>query len=113
MRRELTLSEQRHAHAALVQMQHEWAANHGLSLLAKPGYESLTLSAIRLPENVKGTDFVAAARQWLNVQLGPGYGPTRDEAFRIAAMGHTSESEMARILEGLSLILDNWSELQT
>ena len=98
-------------HKNLTNMQHKWASQHGLSLLAKPGYESLTVSAIQLPDHIKGPDFVNMAKTLLNVQLGPGYGDTRNEAFRIAAMGHTSETDMARILEGLSLILDNWNEL--
>lgn len=100
-------------HKNLTQMQQIWAQKHGLSLIAKPGYESLTLSAIQLPEHIKGPQFVALAKEHLNVQLGPGYGDTKDIAFRIAAMGHTSETNMQMILEGLSLILENWDELNT
>ncbi len=98
-------------HQTLIHMQHEWAKKNGLSLLAKPGYESLTVSAIRLPKGVAGPAFVKLAKTLLNVQLGPGYGPTRDEAFRIAAMGHTTTADMERILNGFTLILDNWSTL--
>lgn len=97
-------------HKNLTNMQHQWAQKHGLSLLAKPGYESRTVSAIQLPNHIKGSDFVALAKTLLNVQLGPGYGDTKDTAFRIAAMGHTSETDMARILAGLSLIIENWDE---
>ncbi len=99
-------------HHNLAQMQRDWATAHGLSLMAKPGYESLTVSAICLPDHISGSDFVARAKALLNVQLGLGYGDTRDRAFRIAAMGHTSEREMHRVLKGLSLILNNWSRLE-
>jgi alanine-glyoxylate transaminase/serine-glyoxylate transaminase/serine-pyruvate transaminase len=99
-------------HQNLSQMQHEWAKKHGLNLIAKPGYESLTVSAIYLPDHINGSDFVAKTRALLNVQLGPGYGDTKDAAFRIASMGHTSEADMERALKGLSLILDHWSELE-
>ncbi len=57
-------------------------------------------------------DPLAVVHDLLNVQLAPGYGPTRDRAFRIAAMGHTAEETMSRVLEGLSLILLNWAEIK-
>ena len=99
-------------HTALAQMQREWAGQHDLKVLAEPGSESPTVTAIFLPEGVTGPAFVAAARSLLNVQLAPGYGPTRDRAFRIAAMGTTSRDEMARTLKGLSLILESWAEVE-
>lgn len=99
-------------HQNLVHMQRDWARKHGLNLMAKPGYESLTVNAILLPDHISGSDFVDRAKKLLNVQLAPGYGDTRDKAFRIAAMGHTSERDMQRILKGLSLILNNWSKLE-
>ena len=99
-------------HQNLIHMQRDWARKHGLSLMAKPGYESLTVSAILLPDHISGSDFVDRAKKLLNVQLAPGYGDTRDKAFRIAAMGHTSERDMQRVLKGLSLILNNWSKLE-
>ncbi len=99
-------------HRNLASMHREWAAAHGLRLIAQPGYESLTVSAICLPRHVSGSAFVAKARALLNVQLGAGYGDTKDRAFRIAAMGHTSERDMQRVLEGLSLLLANWSQLE-
>ena len=99
-------------HQNLVHMQRDWARKHDLSLMAKPGYESLTVSAILLPDHILGSDFVDRAKKLLNVQLAPGYGDTRDKAFRIAAMGHTSERDMQRVLKGLSLILNNWSKLE-
>lgn len=99
-------------HQSLAHMQREWARKHHLNLIAKPGYESLTVNAIRLPDHISGSDFVDKVKKLLNVQLAPGYGDTRDKAFRIAAMGHTSECNMRRVLKGLSLILNNWSKLE-
>ena len=99
-------------HQSLAHMQREWAKKHDLSLIAKPGYESLTVSAILLPDHISGSDFVDRAKKLLNVQLAPGYGDTKDKAFRIAAMGHTSERDMRRVLKGLSLILNNWSKFE-
>ena len=98
-------------HRALSRMQRDWAQKRGLRVLAGAGFESPTVTAILLPEHIPGPSFVATARKLLNVQLAAGYGPTRDRAFRIAAMGHTSPEAMARVLEGLSLILDHWPEI--
>ena len=99
-------------HQSLALMQRDWARKHSLSLIAKPGYESLTVNAILLPDHISGSDFVDKAKKLLNVQLAPGYGDTKNQAFRIAAMGHTSERDMRRVLKGLSLILNNWSKLE-
>ena len=98
-------------HRALSQMQRDWAREHGLSLLAQPGFESPTVTAVCLPDGVSGPDFVAAARKRLNVQLAAGYGPTRDTTLRIAAMGCTSTALMAQVLDGLSLILGHWDDI--
>lgn len=100
-------------HRNLSKIQREWAEKQGLRLLARPGFESPTVTTIFLPESISGPDFVIAARDLLNVQLAPGYGPTANRAFRVAAMGHTSEKCMAQILEGLTLILDNWPEIHS
>ena len=110
MKREGDLRFKRHQSLAL--MQRDWARKHSLSLIAKPGYESLTVNAILLPDHISGSDFVDKAKKLLNVQLAPGYGDTKNQAFRIAAMGHTSERDMRRVLKGLSLILNNWSTLE-
>ena len=110
MKREGDQRFKRHQNLAL--MQREWARKHDLSLIAKPGYESLTVNAILLPDHISGSDFVDRAKKLLNVQLAPGYGDTKNQAFRIAAMGHTSERDMRRVLKGLSLILNNWSQFE-
>ena len=98
-------------HGQLAQMQRDWAAANGLKILAEPGYESPTVTAIHLPEGISGPDFVKAASTYLNIQLAPGYGTMRDTSFRIASMGHTTVEMMTRALKGLQLILQNWEEL--
>lgn len=95
-------------HRNLARMQRDWAEKHGLDLLAQPEYYSPTVTAILMPDSIPAPEFVRAAKTLLNVQIAPGYGPMRDRVIRIAAMGSTSESEMERVLEGLSLILDQW-----
>jgi aspartate aminotransferase-like enzyme len=98
-------------HRALTAMQHAWARSRGLSLLARPGFESASLSAISVPKGVTGPLLARAARKHLNADISPGYGPTADGYVRIAAMGTTSEAQMRRLLDGLSLLLDHWADV--
>ncbi|MDE2998614.1 MAG: aminotransferase class V-fold PLP-dependent enzyme [Gemmatimonadota bacterium] len=96
-------------HRDLARMQRDWAAKHGLGLLAQPEFYSPTVTTILMPDAIPATEFVHAAKTMLNVQIAPGYGPMRNTAIRIAAMGSTSESEMERFLAGLSLVFSNWT----
>ncbi len=93
-------------HRNLARMQRDWAKKHGLDLLAQPGFYSPTVTTILMPDSVPASEFVRDAKDLLNVQIAPGYGTMRDTAIRIAAMGNTSESDMERVLAGLSLILE-------
>jgi aspartate aminotransferase-like enzyme len=97
-------------HEALTAQQHVWAKDKGLALLSKPGFESPTLSTISVPDGITGPELTAAAKKYLNAQIAPGYGSTADGYIRIAAMGTTSEPEMKQLLEGLSLLLENWDQ---
>lgn len=96
-------------HRNLARMQRDWAGKHGLDLLAQPAFYSPTVTTILMPDSIPAAEFVQAAKNLLNVQIAPGYGPMRDTAIRIAAMGSTSESEMERFLAGLSQIIGNWA----
>jgi aspartate aminotransferase-like enzyme len=94
-------------HRNLARMQRDWAEKHGLDLLAQPGFYSPTVTTILMPDSVPASEIVHAAKNLLNVQIAPGYGPMRDTAVRMASMGTTSESDMERVLAGLSLILEH------
>ena len=96
-------------HRNLARMQRDWAGKHGLDLLAQPAFYSPTVTTILMPDSIPAAEFVHAAKNLLNVQIAPGYGPMQDTAIRIAAMGSTSESEMVRFLAGLSQIIGNWA----
>jgi aspartate aminotransferase-like enzyme len=98
-------------HKALTLQQHAWASDRGLALLAQPGFESPTLSAISLPTGVTGPELTAAAKRLLNVQITPGYGSTADGYIRIAAMGTTTEADMSQLLQGLGILLDRWDQV--
>jgi aspartate aminotransferase-like enzyme len=98
-------------HETLTAQQHAWAAGRGLALLSKPGFESPTLSTISVPAGVTGPELTVAAKKHLNAQIAAGYGSTADGYIRIASMGTTSEKEMEQLLNGLSLILENWDQI--
>ena len=99
-------------HKAIVNRHRGWAKGRGLTLLAKPGFESPTVSAISLPNGITGPALAARAKQHLNAQIAPGYGSTADGYIRIAAMGMTTVADTDRLLEGLGLLMDNWSEIE-
>jgi aspartate aminotransferase-like enzyme len=99
-------------HKAIVDRHRAWADGRGLSFLAKPGFESPTVSAISLPEGITGPALTAKAKELLNAQIAPGYGSTADGYIRIAAMGMTTVEETDRLLEGLGILIDNWHELE-
>ena len=99
-------------HKANVDRHRAWADGRGLSFLAKPGFESPTVSAISLPEGITGPALTAKAKELLNAQIAPGYGSTADGYIRIAAMGMTTVEETDRLLEGLGILIDNWHELE-
>ncbi|MBA3578638.1 MAG: alanine--glyoxylate aminotransferase family protein [Gemmatimonadaceae bacterium] len=63
-----------------------------VSIVARPGERSPTVSAIRLPPPLKPQGFATEVRR-LGYTLGAGYGALRDTTFRIGHMGdHTIES---------------------
>ncbi|MGI8619543.1 MAG: alanine--glyoxylate aminotransferase family protein, partial [Gemmatimonadaceae bacterium] len=64
----------------------------GISIVAREGERSPTVSAIRLPEGRTPSGFVTDVRR-LGFTLGGGYGALRDSTFRIGHMGdHTIET---------------------
>lgn len=89
-------------HRAMAERVRGWVSEHeGYGILAPPGARADTVTAITLPEGMKGTEVVAAAEAEGYV-VGTGYGKLRDRTFRIGHMGdHT-----LRGLEGCLAALD-------
>ena len=82
-------------HQAMADRTARWVdaqrARHGdsLGILAPPGARSPTVSALTLPERVRGADVVRAVAA-RGITVGGGYGRLRDRTFRIGHMGdHT------------------------
>jgi aspartate aminotransferase-like enzyme len=94
-------------HRAMAERCREWTeaegARWGLSLLAPEGRRSPTVTAVALPEGVRGSEVTKAlaARGWT---IAPGYGRLRDTTLRIGHMGdHT--------LDGLNALLAELEEV--
>jgi aspartate aminotransferase-like enzyme len=83
----------------------EWTETVGarweLAVLAPAGHRSPTVTAIRLPGTLKGTE-VAARMKTRGYTIGSGYGKMKDSTIRIGHMGdHTMDSldELLNVLE--------------
>lgn len=90
-------------HRAMMERCHRWTEERGsrwgLSLLAPEGCRSPTITAIGLPEALRGTEIARAleARGWV---IAPGYGKLKDSTIRIGHMGdHTVEGVDALLAE--------------
>ncbi|MQA88792.1 MAG: aminotransferase class V-fold PLP-dependent enzyme [Gemmatimonas sp.] len=78
-------------------------AAHGLSLFAPEGARSLTVTAISLPTDLRGTEITAKLKR-RGYTIGSGYGKLRDQTIRIGHMGdHT--------MEGLNQLLTELEEV--
>lgn len=79
-------------HLAMQQEVVEWTerlAERGISIVARPGERSPTVSAIRLPGGMTPRGFITEVRR-TGYTLGAGYGALKDTTFRIGHMGdHT------------------------
>jgi aspartate aminotransferase-like enzyme len=82
----------------------EWAgtfgARHGieLSILAPEGSRSPTVSAIVLPEQLRGPDVVAAVAE-RGFTIGAGYGKLKDRTIRIGHMGDHDTTTLRACLD--------------
>jgi aspartate aminotransferase-like enzyme len=77
-----------------------WAARHGLSAFAAPGYESPTVSCI---SNDRGLD-IGALNAFLRERgmiISNGYGALKGQTFRIAHMGDLQPADMEQLLAAL------------
>lgn len=73
-------------------------------VLGPTGYRSPTVTAIRLPEEVRASEVVGAlsGRGWT---IGAGYGKLKEATIRIGHMGDHTEAELERLLAELGAVL--------
>jgi aspartate aminotransferase-like enzyme len=91
-------------HAAMAIQTWEWvdacARSTGIQLhvLAPAGSRSMSVTAIALPDSIKGSAVAQAVRQ-RGFTIGAGYGKLRDATIRIGHMGDHTPAGLARCLD--------------
>jgi len=86
------------------EMVREGVKRIGLGLLAKEGYESPTITAIKTAEGVKGDDVYYKMRD-KGFELAKGYGPVKQTTFRIGNMGYVPFETIQEMLANLEEVV--------
>ena len=89
-------------HRAMAERTHRWAEERGaeleISVLARPGSRSDTVTTLRLGGGLTGADVVRAVAA-RGFTVGGGYGALREHTFRIGHMGDHTVEGLERCLE--------------
>jgi aspartate aminotransferase-like enzyme len=90
-------------HRRMAERAREWARDR-FAVFPEPGYESITLTAIR---NTRGIDVPALNRALAErgAVIGNGYGKLKNETFRIAHMGEIQLEDIEELLGWIDEIL--------
>ena len=96
-------------HAAMRETVLRWtlecrAAGSAVGILAPEGSRSPTVSAITLPDGVRGDTVVKKVAE-RGFVVGSGYGALKDRTFRIGHMGEHRPEELARCLNACASVL--------
>jgi aspartate aminotransferase-like enzyme len=87
-------------HAAMAQRVQGWAEDHDLAIYAPEGYRSQTVTTVR---NGRGWDVgdINAFLKGREMRIANGYGPLKNNTFRIAHMGEIQMGDVEKLLEAL------------
>ncbi|USS41504.1 alanine--glyoxylate aminotransferase family protein [Thermococcus aggregans] len=78
----------------------------GLEILAEPGYESPTITAVLTPEGIKGDQVYNAMRE-RGFELAKGYGEgIKEKTFRIGNMGYMTFEDIEEMLQNLKEVIE-------
>lgn len=97
-------------HARMAARTHEWAECLGevggrpFAVQAPAGYRSPTVTAVTLPDYVKGPDVVAGLAE-RGITIAPGYGKQKNAAIRIGHMGDHTSAELEVVLAATAAVL--------
>ncbi len=97
-------------HQQMAERTHAWAADLGaklgepIGILAPAGSRAETVSAITLPERVRGPDVVRLVAEQ-GYTVGAGYGALKDTTIRIGHMGDHGLAGLERCLEVVGKVL--------
>ena len=76
----------------------------GLSILAKEGFESPTITCVKTPQGIDGVEVYEAMRE-KGYELAKGYGEFKHSTFRIGHMGYIPDEYIDEMLKALSEVL--------
>jgi aspartate aminotransferase-like enzyme len=76
----------------------------GLELLAEPGYESPTITAIYAPKHLTGPQVYEFMRE-KGYELAKGYGELKEKTFRIGHMGYITNNDIEGMLKALREVI--------
>jgi len=92
-------------HKKTNQMTRDWAAKHGFTLFAEPGFESITLTCVNNGAKPGGRTVDVAKLQKLTKDQGflidGGYGKIKGTTFRVSNMGDETEATMGQLFAAM------------
>ncbi len=77
----------------------------GLKVFAKEGYESPSITVVKTPEGIEGSEVYYAMRE-RGYELAQGYGPIKKITFRIGHMGYMTFEDIREMLEVLGDVIE-------
>jgi aspartate aminotransferase-like enzyme len=77
----------------------------GLSTFPMEGYESPTVSCIKAPEDIDGSQVYESMRKE-GFELAQGYGALKEKTFRIGNMGYIPDKDIDLMLEAMERVLE-------
>jgi len=77
----------------------------GMTLFAREGYESPTITCVRTPPGISGLDVYKRMRE-KGYELAKGYGQFKKTTFRIGHMGYMPDEYIDEMLKALEEVLD-------
>jgi len=86
------------------EMIREGVRDMGLEFLAEPSYESPTITAVVVPEGIKGVDVYYKMRE-RGFELAKGYGSVAEKTFRIGNMGYMTFDDIREMLDNLREVM--------
>lgn len=79
----------------------------GLEILAEPGYESPTITAVLTPEGIKG-DVIYEEMRKRGFEIAKGYGEgIKEKTFRIGHMGYMTFEDIEEMLQNLKEVIED------
>jgi len=88
-------------HRMLAEKVRNWALAHGFGLFAPEGFQSNTVTTVinRLKLNIDALNTYLQSR---GMRIANGYGPLKNETFRIAHMGETQSDDIEKLMTAIN-----------